>query len=240
MGTSAVQGTGQEHDAGPYVPRRGGLPALRRAAADCQGCPLFQNATQTVFGAGNSSAPVVVVGEQPGDQEDRRGEPFVGPAGRLLRDALAEVGIDEEQAYFTNAVKHFKFAQAERGKRRIHKPPSLREMTACRPWLAAELRVIDPDVVLALGATAGKALLGPSFRVGEQRGVLLPMPSWEQLDGGGDGGGEAAHGHGHGHGHLVGTVHPSAILRATDREAAYRGLIADLKVAAEALRAEQH
>jgi DNA polymerase len=242
MGTTAVKGAGQEHDAGPYVPRRGGLPALRRAAADCHGCPLFENATQTVFGAGNSSAQVVIVGEQPGDQEDRRGEPFVGPAGRLLRDALAEAGIDEEQAYFTNAVKHFKFTQAERGKRRIHKAPSLREMTACRPWLAAELRVIDPEVVLALGATAGKALLGPSFRVGEQRGVLLPMPSWEQLDGGGgargDGGGDGKGAAGHGH--LVGTVHPSAILRATDREAAYRGLVTDLKVAAEAIRAERH
>jgi DNA polymerase len=242
MGTTAVKGTGQEHDAGPYVPRRGGLPSLRRAAADCQGCPLFQNATQTVFGSGGSSSRVVIVGEQPGDQEDRRGEPFVGPAGRLLRDALEEAGIDEEQAYFTNAVKHFKFAQAERGKRRIHKPPSLREMKACRPWLTAELRVIDPELVLALGATAGKALLGPSFRVTEQRGVLLPMPPWEELDGGDEAAADAARTgatrakDGNVHGHLVGTVHPSAVLRSADREAAYRGLVTDLRVAAEALR----
>ncbi|MET9962417.1 UdgX family uracil-DNA binding protein [Streptomyces sp. NPDC006326] len=214
---------GQGYDASPYLPRRGGLEALRRAAGGCRGCPLFQNATQTVFGAGPARARLVLVGEQPGDQEDRQGEPFVGPAGRLLHKALAEAGLGEEDAYVTNAVKHFKFTLDARGKRRIHKAPSLREMTACRPWLAAELRVIAPEVVVVLGGTAGKALFGSSFRVGERRGVLLPMPA---LDG------EEP---GTGHGQLLATVHPSAVLRADDREGAYRGLVADLSVAATAL-----
>lgn len=229
---------GQGYDAGPFVPRRGGLPALRKAAAGCEGCPLFRNASRTVFGAGPSSARVVVVGEQPGDQEDRQGAPFVGPAGRLLREALEEGGIEEESAYFTNAVKHFKFEPAARGKRRIHKSPSLREMSACRPWLAAELRVIQPELVLALGATAGKALLGGSFRISEQRGLLLPMPPWDALGrtdvSGADGlpVEEAA-----AHGCVVGTIHPSAVLRADDRRAAYRGLVTDLRVAADVLAA---
>lgn len=239
MSSTAVQGTGQEYDASPYVPRRGGLPALRRAAAECKGCPLFENATQTVFGAGTRAARVVIVGEQPGDQEDRRGEPFVGPAGHLLSKALKEAGIDEEEAYLTNAVKHFKFGPAPRGKRRIHKPPSLREMTACAPWLAAELRVIDPELVVALGATAGKALLGRSFRVMEQRGVLLPMPPWESLTAGVDRAPALGEGEGDGdrvHAHVVVTVHPSSVLRSTDREAAYSGLVSDLRVAAQALR----
>lgn len=217
---------GSEYDAGPYVPGRGGIDDLRTAAAECRGCPLFADATQTVFGAGSPHARLVLVGEQPGDQEDRQGEPFVGPAGTLLRKALHEAGIDDEPVYFTNAVKHFKHTPAERGKRRIHKAPSLREMTACRPWLEAELSRIEPELVIALGGTAGKALLGSSFRVNEQRGVLQAMPAPDSL--------------GHapaepGHTQLLATVHPSAVLRSTDREAAYRGLVADLRTAAKAL-----
>ncbi|MFJ8074548.1 UdgX family uracil-DNA binding protein [Streptomyces sp. NPDC096176] len=236
MTTSSKKEAGQGYDASPFVPPRGGLPALRRAAAGCEGCPLFRDATQTVFGAGASSARIVIVGEQPGDQEDRQGEPFVGPAGRLLREALEEAGIDENSAYFTNAVKHFKFEPAARGKRRIHKAPSLREMSACRPWLAAELHKVDPELVMALGATAGKAVLGTSFKVSQQRGLLLPMPAWDALghsDAPGADGmpvGEAA-----AHGCVVATIHPSAVLRADDREAAYRGLLSDLRVAAEVL-----
>ncbi|KAF4410417.1 MULTISPECIES: UdgX family uracil-DNA binding protein [Streptomyces] len=230
--------TGAEarYDAEPFVPSRAGLKKLREAAAGCRGCPLHEPATQTVFGAGSTDARVVLVGEQPGDQEDRRGEPFVGPAGRLLDKALAEAGIDPGEAYVTNAVKHFKYEQTpERGKRRIHKPPSLREMTACRPWLAAELALVKPELIVALGATAGKALLGPSFRVSRQRGQLLPFPGLggerarERNEPGTRGEGAA------GPDALVATVHPSAALRARDREAVYRGLVADLRVAAEAL-----
>lgn len=228
MTSSDKDADGQQYDATPYLPRRGGLPAHRRAAADCRGCPLFQDASRTVFGSGSSSARVMLVGEQPGDQEDRRGEPFVGPAGGLLRKALREAGLDEHQAYFTNAVKHFKFTTAPRGKRRIHKPPSLREMTACRPWLAAELRLVDPEVVVALGATAGKALLGPSFRVSRDRGTLIRL-SGEKAP-------EEAPGPALGaSGFVVATLHPAAILRAEDREKPYAGLVSDLRVAAGAL-----
>lgn len=202
------------------MPERGGLPALRRAAAECRGCPLHLNATQTVFGAGDADARVMLVGEQPGDQEDRQGKPFVGPAGRLLDRALAEAGIDPGETYVTNAVKHFKFTQAEPRKRRIHKAPSLREMTACGPWLAAELAVVEPELIVVLGATAGKALLGSSFRVGEVRGTVLEREIHGRPE------------------RLVPTVHPSSVLRAQDdedRKAAYGGLVADLKVAARAL-----
>ncbi|MGR4880211.1 UdgX family uracil-DNA binding protein [Streptomyces sp. LARHCF249] len=218
------QEAGQGYDATPYLPSRGGLPGLRRAAAGCQGCPLFLDATQTVFGKGPAHARLMLVGEQPGDQEDVQGEPFVGPAGRLLRKALDEAGLGDEDPYLTNVVKHFKFTMAPRGKRRIHKAPSLREMTACRPWLAEELRLVAPDVVVVLGGTAGKALLGSSFRVGERRGVLVPMPT---LDGGGQ-----TH---EMPGQMLATVHPSAVLRSDDREAAFSGLVADLSVAATAL-----
>ncbi|MFI9201061.1 UdgX family uracil-DNA binding protein [Streptomyces sp. NPDC053048] len=208
------------YDASPFVPPKAGLEALRGAAAGCRGCPLHVEATQTVFGAGDASARVVLVGEQPGDQEDRQGRPFVGPAGGVLTRALEEAGIDPGDAYITNAVKHFKFERAARGKRRIHKAPGLREISACKPWLAAELRLLDPEVVVALGATAGKSLLGPSFRVTQQRGVALPLPS---LDGDGEG-----------EGVLVATIHPSAVLRSdpTARAEAYAGLVSDLRVAA--------
>ncbi|MEU3727727.1 UdgX family uracil-DNA binding protein, partial [Streptomyces sp. NPDC031705] len=192
---------GREYDARPYLPSGGGMRGLRQAAAGCRGCPLFRDATQTVFGSGPAHARLMLVGEQPGDQEDLRGEPFVGPAGRLLRKALDEAGLADEGAYLTNVVKHFKFTVAPRGKRRIHKAPSLRETTACRPWLVEELRLVAPDVVVVLGGTAGRALLGSSFRVGEQRGVLLPMPA---LDGGPDGSAS---------GQLLATAHPSAVLR---------------------------
>ncbi|GGT73322.1 MULTISPECIES: UdgX family uracil-DNA binding protein [Streptomyces] len=216
-GKDAPDRPGDGYDARPYLPRGGGLEAHRRASASCQGCPLFAEATATVFGRGDPAARFLVVGEQPGDQEDRKGQAFVGPAGRLLSKALSEAGIDEEDVYLTNAVKHFKFTQSGPGKRRIHKAPSLREMTACRPWLEAELRLVDPSVVVVLGATAGKAVLGRGFRVGADRGAVLSLP-------GTDGGP-----------HVVATLHPSAVLRADDRESAYAGLVADLRVAADAL-----
>ncbi len=205
------------YTAGTFVPDRGGLPALRRAAGECRGCPLHRDATQTVFGAGAADARVMLVGEQPGDQEDRQGKPFVGPAGKLLDRAPAEAGIDPGEAYVTNAVKHFKFTQAEPRKRRIHKAPSLREMTACGPWPAAELAVVEPELIVVLGATAGKALLGSSFRVTQVRGTVLE---------------EEIHGLAE---RLVPTMHPSSVLRADDQEGAYRGLLSDLRVAAHAL-----
>ncbi|MFJ7338754.1 UdgX family uracil-DNA binding protein [Streptomyces sp. NPDC101110] len=213
----AIEAPEDAYTAEPFVPGRGGLPALRRAAAECRGCPLHRDATQTVFGAGDADARVMLVGEQPGDQEDRRGKPFVGPAGQLLDRALEEAGIDPAEAYVTNAVKHFKFTQSEPRKRRIHKAPSLREMTACGPWLAAELAVVEPELIVVLGATAGKALLGSSFRVTRVRGTVLE---------------EEIHGRPE---RLVPTVHPSSVLRSDDREAAYRGLVSDLKVASDAL-----
>ena len=207
----------EDYDATPYLPGgRPGLAELARAAAGCRGCPLYREATQTVFGKGSPSARVVLVGEEPGDQEDRRGEPFVGPAGRVLDRALEEAGIDPGMTYVTNAVKHFKFSRPGPGKRRIHKPPTQREMRACRPWLDAELEVLNPEVIVALGATAGKALFGSSFRVTKQRGMLLTLPSVD---------GER----------VVATIHPSAVLRADDREAVYRGLVDDLRVAAGVL-----
>ncbi len=221
-GTEEPPEAPEAYDAGPYVPDGADLAELRRAAAGCHGCPLFRDATQTVFGAGDAGARVMLVGEEPGDQEDRKGEPFVGPAGRLLTRAVDEAGIDPAQIYLTNAVKHFKFARQERGKRRIHKPPSMREASACKPWLAAELRQVEPEVVVTLGATAGRALLGTSFRVTRQRGVRMPLPE-DLADG-------AA-------GTLVATIHPSAVLRADDAdgEAAFAGLVSDLRVAAGAL-----
>ncbi|MEU2674333.1 UdgX family uracil-DNA binding protein [Streptomyces sp. NPDC007164] len=230
----ADRAKGLHESALDYLPSRGGLPALRRAAAECRGCPLYADATQTVFGAGPADARAVLVGEQPGDQEDRQGKPFVGPAGGLLRKALAEAGIDESQVYFTNAVKHFKFAPlTDTRKRRIHKAPNLREITACRPWLAAELRRIDPELVVALGATAGKALFGSSFRVSEARGALLSLPDLSNWDipAEQDAVQEAsANEH-----RFLATVHPSAVLRARNRDEAYQGLLSDLRMAARLL-----
>jgi DNA polymerase len=212
--------------AGSYVPEGADLDRLRKAATSCQGCDLYRDATQTVFSTGDPTARVVLVGEQPGDQEDVRGAPFVGPAGKVLDRALAEAGIDRGQTYVTNAVKHFKFTRSAPGKRRIHQTPTASEVTACKPWLLAELHVIDPEMIVCLGATAGRALLGPSFRVTKQRGVLLPRPP---LDGIADP--EAARQNGF----IVATIHPSAVLRADDPDAAYAGLVDDLRVAAEAL-----
>ncbi|MEU2056091.1 UdgX family uracil-DNA binding protein [Streptomyces bungoensis] len=206
-----------QYSAAPFVPAGADLATLRRAAADCRGCPLHRDATQTVFGAGNASARVMLVGEQPGDQEDRRGEPFVGPAGKLLDRVLADAGIDPSRTYVTNAVKHFKFTQAGPRKRRIHKSPSLREATACGPWLAAEPALVEPELIVVLGATAGKALFGSAFRVTEVRGTVLEREIHGRPE------------------RVVPTVHPSAVLRADDREAAYRGLLADMEVAAHAL-----
>jgi DNA polymerase len=199
-----------------FVPDDRSLDRLRDAAAGCRGCDLWQLGTQTVFGEGAADADLVLVGEQPGDQEDRQGHPFVGPAGRVLDRALQEAGIDPERTYTTNAVKHFKWERS--GKRRIHKTPSRMEVVACRPWLAAELDALTPQLVVALGATAAKALFGPDFRVTRQRGEPLP------LDGGLTG---------------LATVHPSSVLRAPDergRRAQMEGLVEDLGVAAELLR----
>ncbi|MEU7011053.1 UdgX family uracil-DNA binding protein [Streptomyces sp. NPDC046332] len=204
------------YDATPYLPSRGGIPAHRKAAAECEGCPLYRDATTTVFGRGDPHARMMLVGEQPGDREDLAGEPFVGPAGRLLSRALGEAGIDEAEVYLTNAVKHFSFTRKGPGKRRIHKAPSLRETLACRPWLEAELRLVAPEMVVVLGATAGRSLLGPSFRVGSDRGVVRPLPDAEGI-------------------RCVATIHPSAVLRADDRDTALAGLTADLRVAARAL-----
>jgi uracil-DNA glycosylase len=202
--------------AAPLVPERPTLPGLREASACCRACPLWENATQTVFGEGTRNAELVLVGEQPGDREDREGKPFVGPAGRLLDEALAAAGIDRRLAYVTNAVKHFKW-QA-RGKRRIHQRPNASELAACRPWLDAELAVVKPKVVVCLGATAAQALLGRSFRVTKQRGV--PVES------------DLAP-------HVVATVHPSSILRQEteeDRRDAMDDFVADLRVVADLLR----
>jgi DNA polymerase len=204
--------------AAEFVPERAGITQLRTAAQSCRGCELWENATQTVFSAGPTTARVVLVGEQPGDQEDRQGQPFVGPAGRLLVKAIDEAGIDRGATYRTNAVKHFRFTQTGPGKRRIHQTPEMRHITACRPWLVEELRLVDPDVIVCLGATAAKALLGPAIRVTKDRGTLMERDTSV------------------GPRQFLVTVHPSAVLRADDRDAAYSGLVADLKVAAAVLR----
>jgi DNA polymerase len=199
------------------------LDELKSAAAGCRGCELYENATQTVFGRGAAHAKIVFVGEQPGDVEDQQGLPFVGPAGRLLREAVDDAGIDPASVYITNAVKHFRFEM--RGKRRIHQNPGPAHITACRPWLVAEFALLKPELVVVLGATAGKALLGPAFRVTRSRGQLMPWPAsaqhpedfpLEQIQ-------------------ALATIHPSAVLRADDRDIAYQGLVDDLKVAAGAV-----
>lgn len=211
------------------------LDALRAAAAGCRGCELYEPATQTVFGRGDEHARVVFVGEQPGDMEDRKGLPFVGPAGHLLRRAVDDAGLDPQHIYLTNAVKHFRYEM--RGKRRIHQTPDRVHIVACRPWLVAEFAQLDPDVVVVLGATAAKALLGPAFRVTQSRGVLLPWPDSAQrpedftkvpIDNTGKVASAPP-------GQLVATIHPSAVLRADDRDKAYGGLVDDLRVAASAL-----
>ena len=183
------------------MPEQPTATKLREAAAGCRACPLWKDATQTVFGEGPVKASVVLVGEQPGDREDIEGRPFVGPAGRVLDDALAEAGIDRAQVYLTNAVKHFKWKA--RGKRRIHHKPNAEEIAACRPWLDAELAVVEPDVLVALGATAAQTLLGRGFRVTRERGVPVDSDLAPNV---------------------LATVHPSSILRAGGRSRAAGGL----------------
>ena len=194
------------------------LEELRSEAAGCTRCDLYRNATATVFGEGAASARVVVVGEQPGDQEDLRGRPFVGPAGQLLDRAFSASGLERESLYVTNAVKHFKWIP--RGKRRLHQSPNQTEVVACRPWLEGEIGSIDPELVIALGATAGKAILGSGYRVTTQRGLLLDttLGTWS--------------------GRVLGTIHPSAILRFADpdeRETEFAALVADLVTARASL-----
>jgi DNA polymerase len=200
-----------DETAAPLVPDRPSLKKLKEAAAGCTACPLHETGTQTVFGEGSTKARVVFVGEQPGDQEDQQGKPFVGPAGKLLDKALEDAGIDRSQVYVTNAVKHFKW-QA-RGKRRIHQKPNWSEIPACRPWLEAELEVIEPRVLVCLGATAAQALLGRDFRVTQQRGELVDSDLAENV---------------------IATIHPSSILRADadTRELEFRELVRDLEVVA--------
>jgi uracil-DNA glycosylase family protein len=202
-------------DGAPPDPERPTLPKLREAAAGCKACDLWKTGTQTVFGEGTSNAEIVFVGEQPGDKEDLAGRPFVGPAGSVLDEALEEAGIDRRLAYVTNAVKHFKWQG--RGKRRIHQKPNAAELAACRPWLDAELAVVKPKVLVALGATAAQALLGRQFRVTKERG----MPVESDLAP-----------------HVVATVHPSSILRQEteeEREEAMQAFVADLRVVAKLL-----
>jgi uracil-DNA glycosylase len=198
------------------VPERPTLPKLREAVDGCRACGLWRGATQAVFGEGPKSARVMLVGEQPGDREDVTGAPFVGPAGRVLDDALEEAGIERRDAYVTNVVKHFKWKPG-RGKRRLHQKPNAEEIRACRPWLDAELRVVKPEVVVCLGATAAKALLGSGFRVTRQRGEFLEV-DFAPL--------------------ATATIHPSAILRIDDseeRRAEMRALVADLRRVAKRL-----
>lgn len=186
---------GEIWSAAPFVPENPTLRKLKTAAAGCTGCPLYKSATQTVFGEGRPDAKVMFVGEQPGNDEDLQGKPFVGPAGKLLDRCLVEAGIDRDEVYVTNAVKHFNWEP--RGKRRLHKKPSAREIAACRPWLEAEIEVIKPEVIVALGAIGAQTLLGKNFRVTQHRGELIPSPLAP---------------------HVLATVHPSSILRAPDEQ----------------------
>lgn len=200
-----------------FFPKRITLPALRNAAANCKACDLWKVGTQTVFGEGQPEAAMLLVGEQPGDKEDRTGHPFVGPAGKLLDRALAEAGIDRETAYVTNAVKHFKWKSTASGKRRLHQKPNAREIAACKPWLEAEIEVLKPKVIVCLGATAAQTLLGKDFRVTKQRGTFIPNKLGAKV---------------------LATIHPSAILRTTnqnDREEEFAAFVTDLKTAADAV-----
>jgi uracil-DNA glycosylase family protein len=203
--------------AAPLVPDRPTLERLREAAATCRACPLWQTGTQTVFGEGAATAEMMLVGEQPGDREDREGRPFVGPAGQLFDRALEDAGIDRRDTYVTNVVKHFKWTP--RGKRRIHAKPNWSEIAACRPWLDAELAVVQPSVLVCLGATAAQALLGRQFRVTKERGRPVETDLAP---------------------HAVATIHPSAILRMQDpeREREYEAFVADLRVAATLSKAD--
>jgi uracil-DNA glycosylase family protein len=210
MSKDKTQGSAED-----FFPERKSLKAFREAAADCQGCELWKRGTQTVFGEGARRAEVLFVGEQPGNEEDLSGKPFVGPAGRLLDDALTEAGIERPQTYVTNVVKHFKWEP--RGKRRIHKKPNAGEIAACRPWLEAEIDLIKPKIIVCLGATAAQALLGPKFRVSKQRGQFIESTLAP---------------------YILATVHPSSILRVPDDETRHverRRFINDLKKVAHVL-----
>lgn len=209
--------TGREPEtAAPFLPAELSLPALREAAAHCRGCRLYEHATQTVFGEGAATARVVLLGEQPGNQEDLTGRPFVGPAGRLLDRALSDAGIERSEVYVTNVVKHFKWVA--QGTRRLHKRPSAREIGACSPWLEKEIEVVEPEVLVCLGATAAHAVLGRGFRVSTQSGQILPTRLGPRA---------------------LATLHPSAVLRqptTEDRHRAMERLTLDLRVVAELLR----
>jgi len=208
--------TKSESSAEEFFPERKSLKAFREAAAACQACDLWENATQTVFGTGARHAEIVFVGEQPGNEEDLTGKPFVGPAGRLFDNALDEAGIERSQTYVTNVVKHFKWEP--RGKRRIHKKPNAQEISACRPWLEAEIALVKPKVVVALGATAAQSLLGPKFRVTKQRGEFIESTLAP---------------------YVMATVHPSSILRAPDdetRRLEHRRFVDDLKKLARVIK----
>jgi DNA polymerase len=199
--------------AAAFMPDRLTMTGLRQAVQRCEGCPLHANATQAVFGEGTLSSDVMLVGEQPGDQEDLAGAPFVGPAGRLLDRALDEAGIDRQKTYVTNAVKHFKWRA--RGTRRIHDKPTWTEQMACRPWLEAELALVKPRALVLMGATAAQSLLGKSFKVTQHRGTPIDSDLAELV---------------------TATIHPSAVLRSDDREAMFAGLVADLGVVADEVR----
>ncbi|MBA4017779.1 MAG: uracil-DNA glycosylase [Pirellula sp.] len=202
--------------AAEFLPARRTLKALRSAAEHCQGCPLFRDATQTVFGEGPATSRLMIVGETPGDREDLEGRPFVGPAGRLLDDALEAAGVERSQVYITNAVKHFKYTLS--GSRRLHKKPTAREEGACRPWLHAELELIRPEAILCLGATAAQAFLGRAFRITQHRGEVLGNDSCEQI---------------------ISTFHPSAVMRipdSTERARMRKALFHDVKLALEKSR----
>jgi DNA polymerase len=215
-GFEAAEDTGERGTAAPLIPEQPSLPALKEAAATCRACDLWQKGTQTVFGEGEPRAKAMLIGEQPGDVEDVAGRPFVGPAGKLLDTALERAGIDRSKVYVTNVVKHFKWEP--RGKRRIHSTPDFEEVSACRPWLDAEIEVLKPEVIICLGATAAQALLGRQFRVTRQRGEFIPSPLAPTV---------------------MATVHPSSILRAPDDEARrvqLESFILDLKKVAPLLK----
>ena len=206
----------ESEGAAVFIPETRTLPVLRNAVQVCRGCDLYLHATQAVFGEGKPRSSAVLIGEQPGDEEDRKGHPFVGPAGRLLDRALEEAEIDRATIYVTNAVKHFKFE--ERGKRRLHKKPSAPEIRACRPWLEAEILLIQPEVIVCLGATAAHTVFGPQYRVTEERGKFVAHP-WAPR--------------------ATSTVHPSAILRAPDEELRhleFERFVEDLKKVREAIK----
>jgi uracil-DNA glycosylase len=210
------------HTAAEYVPHTRDVSELADAAHGCKGCDLYLDATQTVFGGGSSDADMMLVGEQPGDQEDKAGAPFVGPAGKLLDNALVQAGIDRQRLYVTNAVKHFKFTLPERGKRRIHKTPSRTEVVSCRPWLIAELSAVRPAVLVLMGATAAQSLMGSTFRLTAHRGEALELPSIDEiaeLDV---------------NPKVVVSAHPSSVLRGPpeDRQKAFDALVSDLRFAA--------